>query len=160
MTMKRSIVVAALAALAVLAALAAGGSVALASTAPFKDAPAPQRGGAPAPSMAADPAAYKLDAARHIYASYAPRVRKGKLEPLLYGIAIVETELDENGNVVAVNILRPPAAAEVAPWISKMIWSASPLPAPARLGRSKFTEIWLVERAGFFQLDTLSEGQR
>ncbi len=134
---------------------------ALASAPAFKgEPPVPQHVEAPAPSMAADPVAYKKDAARHIYASYAPQIRKGKLEPLLYGIAIVETELDEQGNVVSVNILRPPAAPEVGPWISKMIWKASPLPAPARLGPSRFTEIWLVERAGTFQLDTLSEGQR
>lgn len=146
--------------LALMALLLACSLAAVASPAKFKDAPAPQRVEAPAPSSAETPADYKKDAARHIYASYAGHVRKGKLEPLLYGVAIVETELDASGKVVAVNILRPPAAPEVGPWITKMIWNASPLPAPSRMGPARFTEIWLVEKAGTFQLDTLSEGQR
>ncbi|HMR69422.1 MAG TPA: hypothetical protein PKA84_04235 [Rubrivivax sp.] len=124
----------------------------------FQTTPAPQAVVA-APSAAETPQDYKQDAARHLYAAYAPLVRKGKLEPLLYGVAIVETELDVDGKVLGVQILRPPAAPEVGPWIVRMIQAASPLPAPARMGPGRFTEIWLVERAGTFQLDTLSEGQ-
>ena len=124
----------------------------------FEAPPAPQAV-APAPSLAETPLEYKRDAARHLYAAYAPLVRKGKLEPLLFGVAIVETTIDAEGRVLAVDILRPPAAPVVAPWIVRMIQAASPLPAPARMGAGRFTEIWLVERAGSFQLDTLSEGQ-
>jgi periplasmic protein TonB len=139
--------------------LALGLSSALAA-AQFKDAPAVARAALPVVSEAATPDEYKKDAARHIYASYASRVRKGKLEPLLYGVAIVDTDVDAAGNVLGVTLRRPPAAAEVGPWIVRMIQGASPLPAPARMGPGKFTEIWLVEKAGTFQLDTLSEGQR
>ena len=37
---------------------------------------------------------------------------------------------------------------------------ASPLPAPKRLGSTKYLDIWLVDKSGRFQLDTLTEGQR
>lgn len=124
----------------------------------FEARPAPQPVAA-APSAAETPLEYKQDAARHLYAAYASLVRKGKLEPLLFGVAIVETTIDAEGRVLAVDILRPPAAQVVAPWIVRMIQAASPLPAPTRMGAGRFTEIWLVERAGSFQLDTLSEGQ-
>jgi hypothetical protein len=42
-----------------------------------------------------------------------------------------------------------------------MIRRAAPLPAPSRmLGNTvAYTETWLVDRSGRFQLDTLSEGQ-
>ena len=33
-------------------------------------------------------------------------------------------------------------------------------PAPAKLGSVRYTEIWLVDKSGRFQLDTLTEGQR
>ncbi len=131
-----------------------------AAAAQFKDAPAVARATEPMVSTAETPAEYKKDVARHIYTSYSSRVRKGKLEPLLYGVAIVDTDVDAAGNVLNVTLRRPPAAAEVGPWIVRMIQGASPLPVPARMGPGKFTEIWLVEKAGTFQLDTLSEGQR
>ena len=41
-----------------------------------------------------------------------------------------------------------------------MIKKASPFPPPARMGEVKYTEIWLVDKSGRFQLDTLTEGQR
>ena len=44
--------------------------------------------------MAGDAKAYRLDAARHIYASYAPRIFKGRLPPLIHGVVVVETAVD------------------------------------------------------------------
>jgi hypothetical protein len=41
-----------------------------------------------------------------------------------------------------------------------MIKKASPFPAPARMGSVRYTDIWLVDKSGRFQLDTLTEGQR
>jgi hypothetical protein len=146
--------------LAVLATTMVLGLTTAVAAAQFKDAPAVARAALPVVSEAESPDQYKKDAARHIYASYASRVRKGKLEPLLYGVAIVDTDVDAAGNVLGVTIRRPPAAAEVGPWIVRMIQGASPLPAPAKMGPAKFSEIWLVEKAGTFQLDSLSEGQR
>jgi len=102
---------------------------------------------------------YRKDAARHLYASYPMRIYRGRMPPLLYGVAIVETDLDGDGNIVAVRLKRAPAAGEVGPWILQMIRKAGPFPPPARLGAATYTEIWLVHKGGNFQLDTLTEGQ-
>ncbi|MDH5329678.1 MAG: hypothetical protein OEW27_06995 [Aquincola sp.] len=125
----------------------------------FKTTPAVQKA-ANAPSSADSPAAYKKDAARHLYAAYAKQVHKGKMPPLLYGVAIIETEIDAQGAVQDVRVLRQPAAAEVTPWAVEMIKKAAPYPAPAKMGTVKYTDIWLVDKSGRFQLDTLTEGQR
>lgn len=112
------------------------------------------------PSPAETALEYRSDGARHLYAAYGKQILKGKMPPLLYGIAIIETEIAANGDVRHVRVVRQPAAAEVGPWAVEMIKKASPFPAPERMGTVKYTEIWLVDKSGRFQLDTLSEGQR
>ena len=103
---------------------------------------------------------YRSDGARHLYAAYGKQIHKGKMPPLLYGVAIIETEIAADGTVKSVRVVRQPAAAEVGPWAVEMIKKASPFPPPARMGEVKYTEIWLVDKSGRFQLDTLTEGQR
>lgn len=146
--------------LALLAAVTAAAALAAPlAHAQFKSTPAVQKA-ANAPSNADTPGAYKKDAARHLYAAYAKQIHKGKMPPLLYGVAIIETEIDAHGFVQDVRVVRQPAAAEVSPWAVEMIKKASPFPAPAKMGTVKYTEVWLVDKSGRFQLDTLSEGQR
>lgn len=111
-------------------------------------------------SPAATEREYRRDGARHLYAAYGKQIHKGKMPPLLYGIAIIETEIDAQGAVRSVRVVRQPAAAEVGPWAVEMIKKASPFPAPQKMGAVKYTEIWLVDKSGRFQLDTLTEGQR
>ena len=111
------------------------------------------------PSEADSDQAYRQDGAKHLYATYPMRIYKGKLPPLLYGVAIVETDVDVDGKVLDVRMRRPPAAPEVGPWIVQMIRKAAPYPAPAKLGKATYVEIWLVHKGGNFQLDTLTEGQ-
>jgi protein TonB len=104
---------------------------------------------------------YRLVGAQHLYDAYQQRVYKGQLPPLLYAIAITETEIDENGNVLSAVVTREPAAAkEVGPWVISLIQAASPFPKPGRAGRTRYQDIWLVDRSYTFQLDTLTEGQR
>lgn len=105
---------------------------------------------------------FRIDAARHLYACYPMRVYRGKLPPLLYGVMMVEIELDTTGAVVNVGMVRKPAADEVAPWIMAMIKRASPFPAPVKMTGPtvKFMEIFLVDKSGLFQTDSLTEGQR
>jgi protein TonB len=102
---------------------------------------------------------YKRDAAKHLYVTYPMRIFKGRMPPLLYGIAIVETDVEADGSVTDVRLRRPPGAAEVGPWIVQMIRKAGPFPAPSRLGKATYVDIWLVHKGGNFQLDTLTEGQ-
>jgi len=111
-------------------------------------------------SQADSDQAYRRDGAKHLYASYPMRVYRGKLPPMLYGVAVVETDIDGEGNITDVRLRRPPAAPEVGPWILQMIRKAGPFPPPARLGQVTYSEIWLVHKGGNFQLDTLTEGQQ
>lgn len=113
----------------------------------------------PAPSQAADPRAYRADAARHIYSSYRPLVHQGQLPPLLMGVAILETTIDGEGLVEKVEVVREPAAREITPWLVAMIQAAQPFPAAARQGRVVYRDIWLVTSEGRFQLDAITEGQ-
>lgn len=102
---------------------------------------------------------YREVGANHLYRAYPQRIKDGKLPPLLYAVAIVETEIDENGNVIDAVVTREPAAAkEVGPWIVSMIRAASPFPKPGL--RTRYQDIWLVDRSYTFQLDTLTEGQQ
>jgi periplasmic protein TonB len=113
-------------------------------------------------SKADDEKAYRKDAARHLYASYPKRVKRGKMPPMLYGVMVVETEIDASGQVVEVHVVRKPAADIVAPWVVQMIKRAGPFPAHSKLGAEtvRYVDTWLVDKSGFFQLDTLTEGQR
>ena len=111
-------------------------------------------------SNATTPKAYRMDGARHLYATYPDRIFKGKLPPLMHAVVVTETELDAAGNVRSVQMVRVPShAPEVVVKVRQMIMAASPLPAPQRLGGMRYTDIWLVDKSGRFQLDTLTEGQ-
>ena len=116
----------------------------------------------PAPHSSSDAEtelAYAVVAAKHIYATFPIRIFKGRLPPLLYGVAVTETDIDGKGNVVEVRMRRKPSAPEVEPWILSLIRRAGPFPAPTKLGKVTHVEVWLVHRSGNFQLHTLTEGQ-
>lgn len=145
------------------AALAAGLlAAAQAAPAQFSMVPAPLTQGAPRASQAEIEKEYRIDAARHLYAAYPMRVYRGKMPPLLYSVMVVETEIDAGGQVVNVNVVRKPAADEVAPWVVAMIKRAGPFPPPARITTSsvRYLDVWLVDKSGLFQIDTLTEGQK
>jgi protein TonB len=111
-------------------------------------------------STAANAREYRLDAARHVYAAYAPRIYKGRLPPLIHGVVVVETAVDPFGNARDVQLVRGPKhAPDVSAAVIEMIRRASPLPVPTRLAGARFIEIWLVHKDGRFQLDALTEGQ-
>ena len=123
--------------------------------------PAPALAAVPDASMAADAKAYRKDGAKHIYAAYRDQIYKGKLPPLIHAIVVAEIDVDAAGNVRDVNMIRTPShAPDVTERVREMIRKASPLPAPKRMGGTKYLDIWLVDKSGRFQLDTLTEGQR
>ena len=122
--------------------------------------PTPQPRSAPLDSQALTEKAYRKDAGAHFYSAYPAQVYYGKLPSLLYAIAVTETEVDAQGAVLNVRIKRMPAGEKhVGPWVVNLIRRAAPLPPPVRMGRVRFTEIWLVDRSGRFQVDSLTEGQ-
>jgi hypothetical protein len=111
-------------------------------------------------SNAATPRDFRRDAAGHIYSRNGARVFKGKLPPLLYAVGVFEVDIDASGNVVRTGWLRAPShAPEVMAEIDRMVRQAAPYPAPVRMGRVTYTDTWLWDQSGRFQLDTLTEGQ-
>jgi hypothetical protein len=53
----------------------------------------------------------------------------------------------------------PNHAPEVVAEIERSVRQASPFPAPVKMGRVTYTDTWLWDKSGRFQLDTLTEGQ-
>ena len=114
----------------------------------------------PRSSPATTPRAYRQDAARHLYGQNAQRIYKGKLPPLLYAIGVLEVDIDRNGRVTALRWMRAPRhAPEVVKEIERTVRTAAPYPVPARMPRVTYTDTWLWDKSGHFQLDTLTEGQ-
>ena len=141
--------------------VAAAAVAAHSASAQFSMVPAPNCK-TPAPSGQDVEQEFRIDAARHLYACFPMRVYRGKLPPLLYGVMMIETELDATGNVINIHVVRKPAADEVAPWIIAMVKRAAPFPAPTRMagGTVKYTETYFVDKSGLFQAFSLTEGQR
>ncbi|MPM81903.1 hypothetical protein SDC9_128960 [bioreactor metagenome] len=111
-------------------------------------------------SQAATPRAYRQDAAKHLYARNAGRIYKGKLQPLLYAIGVLQVSIDKQGRVRSLHWMRAPRhAPEVIREIERTVRAAAPYPAPARMGSVVYTDTWLWDKSGKFQLDTLTEGQ-
>lgn len=111
-------------------------------------------------SGATNPRAYRADAAGHLYAVNSERIYKGRLPPLLYAIGVLNVEVDRNGNVQRLDWMRAPKhAPEVVAEIERTVRAASPFPAPVRMGKTVYTDTWLWDKSGRFQLDTLTEGQ-
>jgi hypothetical protein len=104
--------------------------------------------------------AYRKEGARHIYAKHGGMVFKGMLPPNIPGVGIVDTTIDSRGNVTSISWRRRPADESFMPITERLIRSAAPFPAPTRMGKVVYTDIWLWEKSGQFQLDTLTEGQR
>lgn len=104
--------------------------------------------------------AYRQDAATHLYGLNAQRVWKGKLPSMLYAIGVLEVDINRTGHVTRLHWMRAPKhAPEVIAEIERTVRAAAPFPAPVRLGKVTYTDTWLWDQSGHFQLDTLSEGQ-
>jgi protein TonB len=140
---------------------------------PFPDpvigAPAP----APAPvdvdvapvphlvSEAGSPRDYRRDGAQHLYGLNKNRILKGRLPPLMYAVGVLQIDIDRMGQVRKLHWARSPNhAPEVVLEIERTVYAAVPFPAPVRMGGVTYTDVWLWDKSGNFQLDTLTEGQR
>lgn len=125
--------------------------------------PPPVEPHAPTPakvSKASTERAYRTDGARHLYELNSDRIFQGKLPPLLHAVGVLQVELDPLGHVTHLHWMRAPHhVPEVMAEIERTVRAASPFPAAIHLGRMTYTETWLWDRSGRFQLDTLTEGQ-
>ncbi len=82
------------------------------------------------------------------------------MPPLLYAVGVINVEINQVGNVTKIDWMRAPRhAPEVIAEIERTIKPVSPFPAPVRMGKVVYTDIWLWHKSGKFQLDTLTEGQ-
>ena len=121
---------------------------------------APGKSTLPGPSAASTARAYRQDAATHLYNQNTQRVYKGKLPPMLYAIGVLEVDIDRQGRVARLHWTRAPRhAPEVVAEIERTVRAAAPYPTPSRLGKVTYTDTWLWDKSGNFQLDTLTEGQ-
>lgn len=146
------------AAAAMAALLASCGTVSLSENAPA--AATPPVAARPSASGATNAKAYRRDAATHLYARNADRIYKGMLQPNLYAVGVLDVDIDRQGQITAITWRRAPShVPEVVSEIIRMVRAAAPYPVPARLGRVTYTDIWLWDKSGQFQLDTLTEGQ-
>lgn len=128
--------------------------------------PEPPRPPSPAVSAplrtasATSPRDYRRYGATHIYENNAGRIYKGMMPPLLYAVGVLNVDIDGMGQVQRLEWMRAPRhAPEVMAEIERMVRAAAPFPAPTRMGRVTWTDVWLWDRSGQFQLDTLTEGQ-
>ena len=123
--------------------------------APLAAEPAPR-----AVSTATTPRAYRQYGAKHLYGLNSERIYRGRMPPMLHAVAVLNVELDPQGNVTGLDWMRAPRhAPEVMREIERTVRQASPFPAPVRMGRVVYTDTWLWHASGKFQLDTLTEGQ-
>jgi protein TonB len=128
-------------------------------------APSPQaasevESGPPRPSTAKTPREYRRDGATHLYAKNSKRIFVGKLPPMLHAIGVLQVDINQTGAVTALRWMRAPShAPDVVAEIERAVRSASPFPAPTKLGKVTYTDTWLWDKSGRFQLDTLTEGQ-
>ncbi|MBI2748258.1 MAG: hypothetical protein HYX43_02665 [Burkholderiales bacterium] len=103
---------------------------------------------------------YRRDAATHLYARNKARIYSGKMPPLLYAIGVLQVDINGRGAVTALRWMRAPSQApEVVAEIERTVRQAAPFPAPVKMGHVTYTDTWLWDKSGRFQLDTLTEGQ-
>lgn len=116
--------------------------------------------GPPPASQASTPKAYRQDAAKHLYQLNQDRIYPGKLPAMLYAVGVLQVHLDRQGRVTQLHWMRAPRhAPEVISEIERTVRQAAPYPVAARLGTVVYTDTWLWDESGRFQLDTLTEGQ-
>ena len=87
------------------------------------------------------------------------RAIAGKLPAMLYAVGVLEISLSGSGQIQRLNWMRKPNhAPEVVREIERLVRAAAPFPSTG-VGSVSYTDTWLWDRSGRFQLDTLTEGQ-
>lgn len=114
----------------------------------------------PKASNARTPREYRRDGAAHLYAKNSNRIYPGKLPPMLHAIGVLQVDINAKGAVTRLHWMRAPShAPDVVAEIERSVRAAAPFPVPSKLGHVTYTDTWLWDKSGRFQLDTLTEGQ-
>lgn len=121
---RRALVVALGAAVAALA-----GCASRPSAAPPSRTPPPQPGAAPGPTTARNWDEFKLGAGQRLVAAHPGGTYLGRVPDLLFGIPVLETELNADGSVRSIKVLRrpsDPAAADTVELAIAAVRRAAP----------------------------------
>jgi protein TonB len=101
---------------------------------------------------------YRRVVASHLYSRNSERIFQGQLPPMLYAIGVLQVDIDRRGQVTRTHWLRAPShAPEVVAEIERIVRGSAPYPAPSTA--VTYTDTWLWDASGRFQLDALTEGQ-
>jgi protein TonB len=109
-----------------------------------------------------DPAleAWKRAAALRIHQANQKQLFEGRPHHLLQAVIVVEATVDRGGNVVGSRVTRSPKIKSLDQMALASLKAASPLPAPPSTllvrGNLVFSETWLVQNDGRFQVRTLA----
>jgi len=123
--------------------------------------PAPVQGSLAPDSQAHTAREYRKDAAGHLYKRYPDRIYQGTLPAMLQAVAVVEVDINKQGAVTAFRWMRAPRhIPRVMTEIEGMVYASAPFPVPHRMRAAAYTETWLWDKSGRFQLDTLTQGQK
>ena len=134
------------------------------SATPTTTAPAPAATGTGTAVRLAprDPAleAWKRAAAMGIHQANQKQLFDGRPHHLLQAVIVVEATVDRSGNVVGSRVTRSPKIKSLDQMALASLKAASPLPAPPSTllvrGNLVFSETWLVQNDGRFQVRTLA----
>lgn len=125
-------------------------------------APAPKPVGPMARLAPLDPTleAWKRSAAERIHATNKGQLFDGKPHHLLRAVIVVEVTVDPDGKVVRSRVLRSPNIKTLDDMALASLRKAAPLPPPPkslmRRGNLVYSETWLVQNDGKFQVRTLA----
>ena len=102
---------------------------------------------------------FKRMAARRMVAASPQGSYMGKPPPILFGIPIIETELNADGSVKSISVTRPPAnpvAANTAQYAMEAIRRGAPYGDVSKLPKPwRFTEVFLFHDKRQFKPRTL-----
>ena len=132
------------------------------TTAPSAPAPAASGSGSTVRLAPRDPAleAWKRAAALRIHQANQKQLFDGRPHHLLQAVIVVEATVDRTGNVVGSRVTRSPKISSLDQMALASLKAASPLPAPPSTllvrGNLVFSETWLVQNDGRFQVRTLA----
>jgi len=103
---------------------------------------------------------WKRSAAQRIHQANQNKLFEGRPHHLLQAVIVVEATVDRNGNVVTSKVTRSPKIKKLDDMALASLKAASPLPAPPQTllvrGNLVFSETWLVQNDGTFQVRTLA----
>jgi periplasmic protein TonB len=103
---------------------------------------------------------WKRSAAQRIHQANEKKLFEGRPHHLLQAVIVVEATVDRNGNVVGSKVTRSPKIKKLDDMALASLKAASPLPAPPQSllvrGNLVFSETWLVQNDGTFQVRSLA----